>query len=333
MNKNSQIQGLRGIACILIVFTHIVIKYTSDYVVDFKYTNILGSVSYLGAYGVAIFLIIAGWFLYVPDKKRALYFDVAIFRKYYKLWIPYVISITITYFLEHFLNLGDRTVTLKDYLVSLTMLQGFVVGISPVDGSHWYLTTILMIYFGCLFIENFVIHKRIVYSVWAVLGIISSIYEIRISGVMIQREYIGIVLISLFLRKIYENIKESGIVRLEKIWQDIIVLILGFICTIKYHDYKYCIWVVLGCIIVYLCMLEKLKIFSARWLVWIGEMSYFIYLIHQNVSFMLMNTLTELIGEYHIWYAIIAAIVSILLAILIKSISGLIFKYTQQLNG
>jgi len=333
MNKNNQIQGLRGVGCILILFTHIVIKYTSLYIPDFKLSDSLNNISFLGSYGVAVFLIISGWFLYTPDSKRTNSVDVVLFKKFLKLWIPYVISITITYFLEHFLRLGDRTVTLKDYIVSLTMLQDFVVGINPVDGAHWYLATILVMYIGCLFIENAVTHKRIAYSIWLIIGIISSICEIKISGTMLQREYVGLIVSGIFLRRIYERLavsKADNVVK-ETI-KDTIVFLLGIVTLLKYHDYKYCIWAVLIFIIIYLCMMGKLRVLEFYPLVWIGEMSYFIYLIHQNLSFMIMNTMTDAIGSFSLWYTIVAAFVSVMVALFIKYISDWIFKFIAKIN-
>lgn len=67
-------------------------------------------------------------------------------------------------------------------------------------------------------------------------------------------------------------------------------------------------------------MEEKFKFLNNKVLVYIGEISYPLYLVHQNISMSIEYILYNYFHQsYYIWFAFIAIIVSVIIASIIHN--------------
>jgi len=82
----------------------------------------------------------------------------------------------------------------------------------------------------------------------------------------------------------------------------------GMICTVE---------MIFGGLMVLLCLYDKLNFLNNVICIWIGKISYSLYLIHQNVGFWIEYQLMKKINAYHLFFALIAIVVVVLLAVII----------------
>lgn len=150
MNKNLQIEGLRGIACILVAIHHIVWSFSFNYLNEEWAVNI-SNYAFLGRFGVFIFLMISTYYMVNPKSNDCcesfrdglLMVKTKIVRLYKRLWIGYALTITIIFFVTKLFNSLDLSVSVKTLLLNYTMLAGLIPKVQYVDGAHWYIAMLL----------------------------------------------------------------------------------------------------------------------------------------------------------------------------------------------
>jgi len=162
-NRNLQIDGLRGIGCIIIVLFHCICRFSQLYL-----SKDIMLMNGWGDFGVALFLIITSFTL--KTDKREENFSVIRYwtRKIIRLWPMYAIAITFTFIVTRILPFPERTVGLFEYIINLSMLNGFI-GVSYVDGAHWYITTLIAVYFVVGLMKKINVGKyQVSYIVWMI---------------------------------------------------------------------------------------------------------------------------------------------------------------------
>lgn len=129
MNKQSSEQ-LKGISILLVVFGHLFVT---------KFINVTNpAFSYLGAQGVAIFLILSGYGITTSFLKRGLDKGFLV-RRLRTVLLPYSLVTVIWFVYDYF---KGRTYPLKTILLSLS---GFDFKLT-MDATMWYISFILIWY-------------------------------------------------------------------------------------------------------------------------------------------------------------------------------------------
>lgn len=167
-NRNLQIDGLRGIGCIIIVLFHCICRFSQLYLgKDIKLMNDWGD------FGVILFLIITAFTLKAERKENNFSALKYWLHKILRLWPMYAVAITLTFAVTRILPLPDRTVGLFEYILNLSMLNGFI-GVSYVDGAHWYITTLIAIYFVVGIMKKIDVSKyQLSYITWMALSFLA----------------------------------------------------------------------------------------------------------------------------------------------------------------
>ena len=178
--RNSQIEGLRGIAILVIVAYHMFDRYQQIYL-----NNSIPWMDSWGTFGVAIFFILSFYFLFdfkcvmISWKEGMILF----FHKILRLWPCYAVAVTTIFIVTHIWLLPGRTVDVKSYLSNLIFINRFFA-LDYVDGAHWYLRVLVSIIVISILIRIAKIYKNpLTYIIWITLSAIINYIIVR-SGLM-----------------------------------------------------------------------------------------------------------------------------------------------------
>lgn len=284
-----ELDAMRGLAALAVVLFH----YTTRYFDFFPSAELpVFQFNDLG-YGVNLFFVISGFVISfsAASKNSAFAFlKGRILRLYPLYWVALVITfVTLTIF-----PYPDLTVDFTTFLVNFSMLQKFV-GFANVDGAYWTLAIEWVFYFmviGLLLIKSF-------------------------SKVQL---FVGFMIVTNVALAASNLMLENPIILPQKL--ALVFNAMGyFACGVSFYLYKkqpsnsYLLSAFIVLMATYLNALEAtlaldLALFwlfwlfttgNLRWLairplVYLGNLSYALYLVHQNIGYVIINHTIELIG-------------------------------------
>lgn len=303
-NRLYELDALRGFAALAVVFFHCTM---------FRPQIHYGF--FLGMSGVDLFFIISGFVIFMSlDKSRnGRSFLIARFiRLYPTYWILGTLTF-ILYFILHRINSPVPYVEIsgKQYLVNLTMFQ-YYFNVPNMSGAYWTLIIELLFYLVIYILFVFKLLKHIV-----LFGVIF----LAASGILffgISREWLPnytawfpllyhfpLFFMGILFYKIHQN---------KKLFLKLIPLIvLCLLFQLYIHDYGratlfmsiywYATMLGLFVLIFTLFVFGKLGFIVNKTTVFLGKISYSLYLIHQPIAYcILVPLLTDEMGM-NFWFA------------------------------
>ena len=305
--RNDQIDNLRGYSALLIAVFHIFYRYLQIYHPGME----PGWMMYFGDVGICIFIIVTGFFLKASStggkKESVVKFY---FRKIIRLWPLYFLCISITWVCVYLFGLPGREVSFVDYLLNIPFVNGFI-GRPYVDGAHWYLTTIISLFFVYGFISCILKKEKtiIVYIIWFIVCDGLILFGKPGFAQFIGGQYLGNAVCGLALRNVLlsEGKKERYS------WGCLIVLC--FISIVAVRGISGVICHSIGFLIVALAATKRLWIVSNQLGGWLSIISFSLYLIHQNIAYLIIYSCERVIGNYNVLLSVVALALVIILAI------------------
>lgn len=282
-----ELDSLRGLAALMVFFYHVTTRYNELFG---HQVNPLFSFD-KGETGVYLFFIISGFviFLTLNHTKSAQDFIVSRFSRLYP---AYWCAIALTVITLGYFGLSGREVSLAQTLFNLTMLQEWF-HIDHVDGVYWTLTIELSFYLMMLglFISKQLPKMITIGLIW--LGLIAGnivlndIVDVRL-GTNLERllvlEFGNLFIAGIYFYTLYfkDAGKKSALLLLP------IFFALGLEYFLRPDTFHY----VAG-------YFAAFYFFTRGWLTWLinkplvylGTISYSFYLIHQNISYVIINEL------------------------------------------
>ena len=129
-----------------------------------------------GYLGVDIFFMVSGFVILLTASRRGpISF---IISRISRLYPAYWICATTTFFFAIFFPIANYDLVFTDYLVNLTMLQGFL-GFHHIDGSYWTLMIELQFYAMILIILTLrlIHHIHILLGLWLISLLCIDLYN------------------------------------------------------------------------------------------------------------------------------------------------------------
>ena len=333
MQRNLQIEGLRGFAILIIVLFHMFDRYQQVYL-----DRSVRWMDFWGSFGVGIFMTISAYFLVNSKSNRLTFRDaVIIFRdKLLKLWPSYAIAITLIFFATRIWELPGRTVGVKEYLLNLLFLNK-LLGLDYVDGAHWYLYVLLSLNIVILFLRVLNMHKNpLAYLTWCFFAFILHIIATNNNTVFVSDIYLlggpyvsyACIIISVHFmnKKSFYEWNIFGIFRDNYKW----LIVDAFALSAMYFS-RGIIYVLELIVIIPLfimCLKNKMGVLQSNIMLCLGATSYPVYLIHQNMGFLIQNQLASFIGDWNYVIPIITTVIVILLGYLLSYVPVICFKRT-----
>lgn len=281
---NKSIQGLRAIALISILVYHYFFRYEEIFHKVVYRSEIVKAIP---LFGLFIFCLISGYFI---DTNRKQTINITFLRnKIIRLWIPYVISISVIFFITSLFRLEGRVVTIKDYLLNIPFVNGYI-GTPYVDSSHWYLTTLISASVIVYAIKRVFSSDKLLlaYLLWLLVVYFLLLLRSSIGGnryltfilTLLGGEYIPVVISGIIGQRVISSCKQRAI--------GIICISTSIVYVLLYFGvaagFIYCL-----CILLLFMALYNDLTFAFRPLVLVGNISFYVYLLHQNIGYIIIN--------------------------------------------
>ena len=244
----------------------------------------------IGRYGVHLFFMISGFVIFLTINRIKKIEDFIISR-FSRLYPAYWVAIMITFFSIQVFSLPGRETSLSDLVINFTMLQEWF-RVPHVDGVYWTLTVELSFYIlmSLLFLTRLLKYVDIVSLIWLCLVIITKWLKM----------YLGVTLpnlIKLLLLLDHGNLFIAGMMffkfkNTKKIKYIGIILLSLLVSYYLYPENKTIFTIYF--LIFFLFSMDYLKFIAIRSLVFLGSISYSLYLIHQNIGYIIIRFLYRL---------------------------------------
>lgn len=342
------IDALRAIAVLLVVWQHsseVFLGYLSD---PQNHGAMLAHIPHLldfGRIGVIIFFCISGYVIpsSLADDSNSSLRKFAISR-FFRLFPAYWISIPLGYLTTYFL--WNKSFSTFDWIANFTMIPEWI-GAQPAMGLYWTLQIELVFYFLCaaLFFFRFLNlpqFKGVLALLFSLVFLLSLAQRVPLfitlprvfDGIQMWAAFLSMMFFGACLRDYHDNPNKRDLIML-------LLFGLGWIIILPLSGLA--IWIKdsslhpdlvrffssysLGAAI--FVLLSTIITLTNKPLVYIGKISYSIYLMHPVVIYILAWSGLKTIGEtgkinIHLAFSIIAATMLTIL------FSGFIFKYIEQ---
>lgn len=304
--RNKQIEGLRAIGVIMIVLFHYIYRFNELY----GDASALSMLSQWGSIGVGLFFMMSGYFIFAGSHKAYETLFQYYRRKVERLYAPYLPAIIVIFLVTSVAKLPGRTTTVFDALLNVVLINGFI-GTPYVDTAHWYLTYLIAFIVIAGIVKYSKIKETYAIPVWILFSYIIRAPIGRLGMPSGGEHFLHIIsgggnLYPFILGAVIYELKK------EKSFLEKGVLLLSAIFTIYNIIVLYnkvaAGWIIVFALVFLLCIDCKLNFFSCDVLQKIAGISYPLYLIHQNIGYVIILSLRKVIGyEISVIVALLAA--------------------------
>lgn len=283
------LDSLRGLAAIVVVYFHYTSVYRHLYghsfsaVYDFDF----------GLYGVEFFFMISGFVIFLTLSKVGSARDF-LFNRVVRLYPAYIVCLLITFACVSYFGLEGLETTFRDMLFNLTMFQR-AAGVPDVDGVYWSLFSEWMFYL--MMVVLFVFRKLDkmlwVGAAWLVLNVINIHFVYLGYAARLLNLYHGVFFYSgILFYMLYKGTGQKATVQLH--------LAAAFAVALSLFALKgWADMVVVAVLytVFYLSISERMHFLVNRPLLFLGSISYALYLFHQYIGFIIMNQTKAYFGD------------------------------------
>ena len=305
-----QIDLFRFLAALAVVLYHYLFNGYSSGMSNLNFSHIGGFFKY-GYLGVDIFFIISGFVISLSIKNRSLiHFWISRISRLYPI---YWISVLLTFTIIVFFGAPRYISEYKQLIVNLSMFQNYI-GVGSIDGVYWSLFVEMKFY---IFIISsyLILNKRkeirldyLIYT-WLSMSIayvfLSKLFIFKVANNLFILDWSSYFIAGIIFYQIYEsklNLKYF------------ILLIVSFFISIYhailkgevlelYHNTVFSSYVIVGIILMFYSLMllvscNKLNSINSSKLIKYGMLTYPLYLIHQNIGFIIFNSLENYTNKY-----------------------------------
>ncbi len=303
-----ELDALRGMAALSVVFYH----YTTRYDQIYGHTHSLPLSFSIGRYGVFLFFMISGFVILMSLEHTQRIQDFVI-KRFVRLYPPYWLAIALTFFVVAVAGLPGREVSAQHAILNSLMIHPFF-GIPDVDGVYWTLLVEFIFYvlMAGLFIARLTPYIEWVTVFWLGLNTLEN-HDILIEISDRLEPWLIVEHAHLFIMGImfYRLRQHGGSIMRYSILAACFASQIALYPEIDKH------LVVLGFMVAFfLINAGRLKAIAIPPLLFLGTISYPLYLIHQNIGYVVIRTLEQR-GLSPILSIIAATSLAIALAVLI----------------
>ncbi len=303
---------LRGLAAFSVLCFH----YTSRFTAYFSPTASTLFKFPLGCYGVGLFFMISGFVILMTLEKTERPLDFIISR-FSRLYPCYWAAIIITFIIVNIFHLPNMETSFKEAIINISMLQDWF-GVKEVDGAYWTLSIELSFYLlmFLLFVTKKLKHIELFSLAWLILMAYNNkilwLTHFHLPNWIFITHLLNYG--NLFIAGIiFYNLKTKGHALYRYVGLALCLIVQYMLGT----DTVELIILTFFFFIFYLFVLGKLTWIINKPMIYLGSISYSLYLVHQYVGYVIIRYLYSLHANAFLRF-IIPTICSILIATVIS---------------
>lgn len=336
-----QIDLFRFIAALGVVLYHYVFRgWAADGLSQITFPR-LGQIFKYGYLGVDLFFLISGFVILLSIQHGSI--SKFISSRFARLYPSYCLCLTLTYAVISIYGAPTFEADFLQYLFNLTMFQNYF-GVKSINGVYWTLFVEMKFYIFIIGLYLTLAKKRdiaieSILAIWLLLSFLYIPFQsllvfkilnyflvlewasyfsagmvcFQISKAGFSAKYIGFLVLS-FTLSLYYAFKKMKVLEtvFSMSFSPFIVGILIFIF--------YCAML--------LVVTKKLKIMNSPHLIKVGMLTYPLYLIHENIGYIILQHLGGLFNKYLLISIVIIMMVicSYILSIFYEPTASLFFK-------
>lgn len=283
-HRLQEVDALRGLAALAVLLFH----YTTRYEQLYHHTQPLAWSVPWGHYGVNLFFVISGFVIYMTLHRTQHPMDFIVSR-FSRLYPAYWCSIVVTTLVVALLGLPNREYSLATTLANFLMFHG-LLGVAHVDGVYWTLEIELLFYCGALLLYGVGWLQRIH---WVIYGLLLLRLTYHLADIWYGLDLPWIVSHLLILEHLpwftcgialYRLSKQEGAQK-----QNISLIICAILSLSIEGKLLLPLLAICFSIVIWLVCQGHLTILRNRLLVWLGTISYTLYLLHENIGWALLR--------------------------------------------
>jgi len=314
-NRVTEVDLLRFLAALAVVFFHYSFRgYAADGMSIMPYP-LLASVSKYGYLGVQLFFMISGFVILMTASSGAGLRGFVVSR-IIRLYPAFWVCCTITFLVTLFIGGSLYVVSLGQYLTNMTLLSGFL-GVASVDGAYWSLFVEIQFYalVAIVLILKKIHRAELFINAWLLLTILLEIIPVGKLRYLFIVDYSAFFISGAMFFLIWS--KGFSIGRFSTIFLSWIVAVSGSVESLAHFENHYNVtmsrYVVVGIVTVFFFSMFLISMhltgFVGRcnWLA-IGALTYPLYLLHQNIGFMIFNVGYPRFGNHLLLWGSLALI-------------------------
>lgn len=306
-----ELDALRGLAAVAVLIFH----YTSHYETQFEYVGRpFASLPY-GYLGVQLFFMISGFVIFMTLCKVSRPLDFVVSR-FSRLYPAYWTCVLLTSGIILLMGLPGKEPTTLQVLVNMTMLQQLLF-FKDVDGVYWTLL-VEMIFYVSMFVllVTSQLHRILsILLVWLAIAAmqigIERFTTLRIpytAEMFLNLKYIPHFALGIAF---YQYRKTSSHTPAS------LLVIISSVSVVAFSGDLVATFACLAFILLFQLFLhEKLRFLATKPLLFLGTISYPLYLLHENIGFVVIRQFTAYGLNINICIAI-ATLTSLVLAALV----------------
>ncbi len=305
-SRLQELDALRGIAAVIVMLFH----YTVQYQELFGQPN--APIHFpMGRFGVQLFFVISGFVIFLTLTRSSSLWDF-VANRLSRLYPPYWASIALTFFVMSMIPLPGLNVTGSEALINLTMIQ-YWLQTPAVDGVYWTLAVELSFYCFVSGLHLVGLLKQVEKWVFVWLTLIFLVRWADLHGVHISPMIRTAAMLEhghfFFAGVLFYLMKTEGFTLTR--W---LLLLACIVAAWFVRDVSHALALGVASLLFLAFITGRLRWIVVAPLVFLGDISYPLYLLHQNIGYAIISRMEKAGLTSEAWL-IVPVIVALLLAI------------------
>ncbi|MES2537882.1 MAG: acyltransferase [Pseudomonadota bacterium] len=303
-NRLNTIDLLRFAAAVLVVFYHYAFRgYAADGMSVMPYP-LLAPIAKYGYLGVDLFFLISGFVVLRSASSGSL--QKFVVSRVARLYPAFWVCCTLT-FLSILAFGGQRySATIPQYVINMTMLSGFA-GVVSIDGVYWSLFVEIKFYLMIALLLLFrQMHRAPLFFVaWLVVTIALDLFPSwRLRSIFITDHAPAFIAGAMFYKGWSSGFSRATILTILAAWLVGLHHALAQLPRLEQHyGAPFNLYVVAGVItvfhvLIYLVATKRTGVIGKKDWAAIGALTYPLYLLHQNIGYMIFNIAYPSMNEH-----------------------------------